>query len=223
MLDPVTRGGRQHIPRPDAWRPGAPPPWPPDVVLGLDELLGAARRTDIGRPLAPQFVDARPAAVLIALAEGDAGVEVLLTKRSMALRSHRGEISFPGGRIDVGESPVDAALREAGEEVGLEGELVEFHGELDHVSTFVSKSYIVPLIATLPAPLPLTPASGEVDAVLWVPIAELTRADAYREERWGHPPLDRPVHFFELEGETVWGATARMLFELLSRATDRRR
>jgi 8-oxo-dGTP pyrophosphatase MutT (NUDIX family) len=219
----VTTGGRQQIPRPAAWRRGDPPPWPAGAEYSLDDLLHAARRTDIGRPLRPEFADARPSAVLIALAEGARGVEVLLTKRSMALRSHRGEISFPGGRIDVGESPIDAALREADEEVGLDGTLVEFHGELDHVSTFVSKSYIVPLIASLPSPVELVPASPEVDAVIWVPIAELTRHDVYREERWGSPPLDRPIHFFELPDDTVWGATARMLFELLSRAGDRRR
>ena len=71
-------------------------------------------------PLLPSFPDARVSAVLIVLVEGDDGAEVLLTRRSMEMRNHRGEISFPGGRLDAGETPIDAALREAHEEVGLD-------------------------------------------------------------------------------------------------------
>jgi 8-oxo-dGTP pyrophosphatase MutT (NUDIX family) len=82
--------------------------------------------------------------VLIALADGPDGAEVLLTKRSMQLRHHRGEISFPGGRMDPGETSLQTALREAEEEVGLDPRLVVPRGELTHISTIVSKSYIIP-------------------------------------------------------------------------------
>jgi 8-oxo-dGTP pyrophosphatase MutT (NUDIX family) len=174
------------------------------------------------RPLAPGFPGARPSAVLIVLAEGDGGAEVLLTKRSMVMRNHRGEISFPGGRIDPGESPLEAALREAHEEVGLVPDLVRPVGELDHLNTVVSRSYIVPIVARLAERVELTPASHEVDRVMWVPVAALLRPGTYRAERWGRAPTDRLIHFFELDDETVWGATAHLLVEMFDRAFNSR-
>jgi peroxisomal coenzyme A diphosphatase NUDT7 len=183
----------------------------PSVEQLLDVLAPA------GRPVEPAFDGARRSAVLVALADGPMGAEVLLTKRSMALRNHRGQVSFPGGRMDPGETPRQTALREAHEEVGLDPALVTFHGELDHLDTIVSRSYIVPLVASLTERVGLAPASVEVDRVMWVPMAELMRAGSYHAERWGEPPTDRVVHFFELDDETVWGATATILVDLLDR------
>ena len=133
----------------------------------------------------------------------------------MDMRTHRGEISFPGGRLDPGETAADAALREAHEEVGLDPALVNVEGELEHLNTAVSRSYIVPVVGTVAAPVELRPNSREVDRVLWVPLAEFIRPDTYRSERWGTPPTDRLLHFFELDDETVWGATASVLIQLL--------
>ena len=81
----------------------------------------------------------------------------------------------------------------------------------------VSRSYIVPLVARLPGILPLAPASPEVERVLWLPLAELVRPETYRTERWGRQPTDRLLHFFELDDETVWGATAHLLVDLRRR------
>jgi 8-oxo-dGTP pyrophosphatase MutT (NUDIX family) len=214
------RGGRQLIPRPAQWSDGPAPPWRGDGFI--DRL---ARATDLtaslpvpSRPIAPAFPDARPAAVLIALADGPDGAEVLLTKRSMNLRHHRGEISFPGGRMDPGETSLETALREAHEEVGLDRALVRPRGELTHISTIVSKSYIIPHVVELAERVDLRPTSGEVDHVWWTPLSELISPETYRAEVWGVPPADRVLHFFELESETVWGATAHLLVDLL-RAT----
>lgn len=211
------RGGRQVIPRPEVWSEHHDPPWPAGTTWSVDELV-ARVPLDSGPPF-PPFRDARVSAVLIALHEGADGAEVLLTRRSMHLRHHRGEISFPGGRSDPGETARDTALREAYEEVGLEPAVADVVGELTHLSTIVSRSYIVPVVARLDHRPPLTPRSPEADRVMWVPVAELTRPGTYRLERWGRPPLDRPLHFFDLDDETVWGATAHMLVELLSGAT----
>lgn len=207
------RGGAQQIPRPTSFTTSEDVPWPADSVWTMDSLV-AAVSADVA-PVLPLFPDSRLSAVLVLLAPGGDGPEVLLTRRSMSLTNHRGEISFPGGRVDPDESPREAALREAYEEVGLDPVLPRVIGELTHLNTIVSRSYIVPIVATLEAPLALDAQTGEVDRVLWTPLAELTVPGTYRTEHWGTPPLDRALHFFELDDETVWGATAHMLVELL--------
>ncbi len=212
------RGGAQYIPRPATWCLGeiaAPAAHP--LHRSVAEVVAAVAGSPGGQPLAPAFPGARLSAVLVALADGDDGAEVLLTRRSMDLRHHRGEISFPGGRVDPGETPVEAATREAHEEVGLDPAAVSIVGEMDHLNTAVSRSYIVPVVARVVEPLPLRPTSPEVERVFWLPLAELVRPDTYRAERWGVPPTDRMIHFFELDDETIWGATATMLVDLLRR------
>jgi 8-oxo-dGTP pyrophosphatase MutT (NUDIX family) len=211
-------GGAQSIPRPPVWAAGesaAPAAHP--LTLTVADVAAALRNAPPGRPIAPAFPDARLSAVLVALADGPDGAEVLLTRRSMDLRNHRGEISFPGGRVDHGETVVDAALREAHEEVGLDPAAVDVFGELEHLNTVVSRSYIVPVVARVAVPVALAPASPEVERVFWLPLGELVRPDTYRSERWGREPTDRLLHFFELDDETVWGATAHMLVDLLNR------
>jgi 8-oxo-dGTP pyrophosphatase MutT (NUDIX family) len=167
-------------------------------------------------PDADPFPGARPSAVLLTLLDGRTGPEVLLTRRSMELRNHRGEVSFPGGRVDPGESFEAAALREADEEVGLAPHLVEVVGRLDPLATVVSNSYIVPVVGVVRERPTLLPCTPEVDRVLWVPLTEFTRTDTYREERWGTAPLSRSIYFFELDDETVWGATAHIMRQLLT-------
>jgi 8-oxo-dGTP pyrophosphatase MutT (NUDIX family) len=197
-----------------AWAPGPDASFVNGASPSLDTLLAGISRHS--HPFAPAFPGARHSAVLVVLAPSAQGVEVLLTRRSMDMRTHRGEISFPGGRLDPGETAAEAALREAHEEVGLDPSLVRVEGELEHLNTIVSRSYIVPVIASLAAPVDVQPASPEVDRVLWVPLVEFTRPDTYRSERWGTPPTDRLLHFFELDDETVWGATASVMVQLLS-------
>jgi 8-oxo-dGTP pyrophosphatase MutT (NUDIX family) len=211
-------GGAQRIPRPATWTAGElDPPAAHPLTRSVTEVVSVLAGSSPGRSPAPAFPGARPSAVLVALADGPRGVEVLLTRRSMDLRHHRGEVSFPGGRIDPGETPVKAATREAHEEVGLDRHAVTIVGELDHLSTVVSLSYIVPVVGVLAAPLALRPTSLEVERVFWLPLAELVRPDTYRSERWGQPPTDRLLHFFELDDETIWGATATVLVDLLGR------
>ena len=213
---PIERrpGGNQHIPRPAVWTEHHDAPWETHARWTVDELLAPVPAA--AGPVAPSFPDARISAVLIALADGPDGAEVLLTRRSMELSSHRGEISFPGGRLDPGETPIETALREADEEVGLDPTAPVVVGELEHLNTIVSRSYIVPVVSRVDHRPELAPQTMEVDRVMWTPIGELTRPGTYRVERWGSPPLDRPLHFFELDDETVWGATAHMLVELLA-------
>jgi len=189
-------------------------PWP-DGTLTVERVVEAVadHRTT---PLQTRYPDSRLSAVMVLLADGPAGAEVLLTRRSMALSSHRGEISFPGGRLDPRETFEHAALREANEEVALPTDDVELIGQLDPLNTVVSRSYIVPVVATTQRDVPVYPATGEVDRVLWVPLAELTRPDTFREERWALAAGDElTMYFYELDDETVWGATGRILTQLL--------
>ena len=212
---PVGRG-QQIIPRPPVWAFGPTAPWPVGAAPTLAQVLRVV--PDVTRSLLPAFGDSRHSAVLVLLTDVGDGPEVLLTRRSWEMRTHRGEVSFPGGRMDPGETALDTALREAHEEVGLDPELVTVRGELDHLNTAVTRSYIVPKVGTVPERLDLRAQTSEVERVLWVPLAEFTRDGAYRSEHWGEPPLDRMLHFFELEDETVWGATARIIADLLQRA-----
>ena len=215
VTTPRRRGGAQVVPRPAVVGAGPPPPWATGPVTGLDAVLAHVR--DVERPLVPAFDGARSSAVLVPLRMGAHGTEVLLTRRSQTMRHHRGEISFPGGRMDPGETPLDTALREAHEEVGLDPDAVRVIGELDHLNTVVSRSYIVPKVAVVDPAAEVRPMTGELDRTMWVPLDELVATHTYHGEVWGAPPTDRLLHFFELVDETVWGATGHMLFDLLAR------
>ena len=120
--------------------------------------------------------------------------------------------------MDPGETATQTALREAHEEVGLDPSIVDVRGELAHLNTVVSRSYIVPKVATIERRPSLTAQESEVERVMWVPIGELTRADTYRSEVWGVHGVERLLHFFHLEDETIWGATGHILVDLLRRS-----
>jgi 8-oxo-dGTP pyrophosphatase MutT (NUDIX family) len=158
----------------------------------------------------------KPAAVLVALFEEDGEARVILTRRSSRLRSHTGEVSFPGGRLDPGEAPLAAALREASEEVGINPADVEIVGQLSPLATMSSGAAITPFVGVLPGRLVLRANPAEVERVFDVSLAELASDGVYHEELWELPELGwRPMTFFHLIGDTVWGATARVLRELL--------
>lgn len=223
------RGGAQAIPRPSSFRPGGPAPWADRIVVPDRVPLTAVRAAcaTLPAPRAGRGVGAgtRPAAVLVALFEEGGDTRVILTKRPTTMPSHQGEIAFPGGKFEDGLDGTlrDTALREAHEEIGLVPATVEVVGELDHLVTVSARFALAPFVGILPGRPALVPHPREVDAVFDVPLAELLRADVFREERWEIPAEmmvgagpDRPIHFFELEGETVWGATARILVGFLA-------
>ena len=118
----------------------------------------------------------RASAVLAALYDDGGDAHVVLTRRAWHLRTHKGEVSFPGGGRDPGEALIDTARREAWEEVGLDPGSVEVIGELDHLSTVTSGSFIVPFVAEIPGRPELVANPSEVEAVLHVPLSELLRA-----------------------------------------------
>jgi len=224
---------RQTIPRPARWVRAASPVWRPDIDLA--GLTGRPPVTPLGSNAALDLVhealidtsrsadgvvQPRPSAVLVALSDtlpGQSGVHVLVTRRASHLRFHAGEVSFPGGRLEVGETPVQAALREAFEEVALDPTTVAVHGELPHQRTLSSASSIVPVVASVAEPRPLTASPDEVDDAYWVPVSTLIAPGVHHRELWKRDSHPWPIDFFELADDIIWGATARMLVALLAR------
>jgi len=153
---------------------------------------------------------------LIGLSDGPRGAEVILTKRSKHMRTYTGEISFPGGRLEEAESSQEAALREAWEEIALPPHKVEVIGELAPVTTSFSRTHIVPIVGLVDLDGENLANNDEVERIIRLPLVELLREDTFTEEHWGQPPTQLQVFFFYLDDETVWGATARMLHQLIS-------
>lgn len=157
----------------------------------------------------------REAAVLVPLHEEGGVPSVLLTLRRADLRTHAGQFSFPGGRLDAGEGSLDAALREAREEVGLDPSRVEVLGRLSEAMVLQSANRLTPWVASVPYPFPYEAAPREVEAIWHVPIPALLAPGVHRTQRHNFYGLDVDVHFYEVEGRTIWGATARILSELI--------
>jgi len=219
----MPRGGDQVIPRPASSRVGAPAPWHARTTrrpIRLDEVRQAFAAASPPRLSPLEGTGVRGSAVLAALYQDAGETYVVLTRRASHLRSHRSEVSFPGGGQDPGEDLRTTALREAFEEVALDAASVEIIGELDHLQTVTSRSFIVPFVGVLAGRPELEPNPSEVELILHVPLSELLEDGVFREERWGLPPLDRPIFFFEVEGDTIWGATASMLRNLLIILTE---
>lgn len=160
----------------------------------------------------------RPAAVLLPLFEEDAEARIVLTRRAATLRSHTSEVAFPGGRIEPGETAVEAALREAQEEVALDPGTVEVVGELTPLSTLSASAGITPVVGLLRSRPTLVADPTEVEHIFDVALADLLADDIFTEERWDTPwGDDRSINFFHLPHDIVWGATARILRDLLER------
>jgi 8-oxo-dGTP pyrophosphatase MutT (NUDIX family) len=161
--------------------------------------------------------EARPAAVLVPLFWRDGEWHVLLTRRPDTLKSHTGQVAFPGGKVDPQDATrEDTALREAYEEIGLRPQDVRLLGRLDDLLT-VTQWRVTPVVGVFDWPYAFTPSPGEVAAIFSAPLRWL--ADPanlviqYREPIAPGPKI--PVYHWYYEGFDIWGATARMLRNLL--------
>ncbi len=198
----------------------------PDWLAPLAAALATPERVRRVVSLRPG-VGGRAAAVLCLVAQGPAGPEVLFVERAASMRTHAGQIAFPGGAADPADTdPVDTALREAEEEVGLPRSGVEVLGLLPPAHVAVSGFDVTTVVAWWREPAPLTALDvREVASVAVVPVAVLT--DPARRASVRHPSgYTGPA--FEVPGHLIWGLTAHLLDGVLDlggwqRRWDRRR
>lgn len=158
--------------------------------------------------------DFRPASVLAPIQHRPDGDHIILTQRSHHLSSHSGQVAFPGGRVDPDDdSPAATALREAQEEIGIDPDHVRILGQLDQVVAGYN-FLVTPFVGVIPHPYEFRLNPVETAAVFAVPVRALLdqgalSIDSRLSRRWG------PIYHFQYEEWDIWGATARMVKQLL--------
>ena len=179
------------------------------VALTRARLAARERRVVVGGPLI------KAAVLLPILDRGEPWV--VFAKRTETVGQHAGQISFPGGRVDPGDTSfLEAALREAHEEVGLPPEVVEPLGALDDQETVATQFIITPWVGLVRGPVAWKPDGREIERVIEVPFAALLDGANFRSEQWTRGGVTRAVYFYEYGGDTIWGATARILRDYLA-------
>lgn len=162
----------------------------------------------------------KPAAVLVPLTHGPSGPQVILTKRSSRLKHHPGQIAFPGGKIDETDaSPVEAALREAEEEIGLPRKSVEIIGTWGAHET-VTGFLVTPVFARVRDGFVPVPEAGEVDEVFSVPLSHVTDPARFSIEGRMWRGVRRRYYIVPYGPYYIWGATARILRAFADRMTE---
>lgn len=158
----------------------------------------------------------RPSAVLIPLWNDGGRVRTVLAMRPQTMRSHQGQIAFPGGRVEPDDlTLLDTALREANEEVGIERGAVELVVPLDH--TWSIQRYLVsPWVAWLREPPQLQPAPDEVERMIVVDFAKLLEESAYSAQPIERAGLRATMHQYTVDGDRVWGLTGGIIYSLIA-------
>jgi 8-oxo-dGTP pyrophosphatase MutT (NUDIX family) len=184
---------------------------PPERIPWIEEVrarLEAHRRAETAAP-----EGSRRAAVLVPLFVRNGALWILLTRRTDTLEHHRGQIAFPGGAEEEGDDSLLAtALRETEEEIGVAGDAVVPLGTLPTLTT-VTDFYVAPFVGAIPHPYPFRPAESEIAELIEVPLRSLYDP-GIREERL-LPGRTEPTLFYHSGPHVIWGATARILADLL--------
>jgi 8-oxo-dGTP pyrophosphatase MutT (NUDIX family) len=166
-------------------------------------------------PVWPNVRAKRLSAVLVTLFEKNGEPVIVFTKRNAGLKNHPGEVSFPGGGASEGETPPQTAIREAQEEIGL-SEPARVLGTLDYTFTGSGLFVMVPVVAVLNGPPRFRINLREVERIISVPLADLTKSNAFASELWEFNDYKRQIYSFSADGEIIWGATARILVFFLN-------
>ena len=182
---------------------------PPEPRRSDDDLNPDAR-------IIPEGAERKPAAVLVPLVARPDGLSMLLTQRQPHLRSHAGQVAFPGGRVDdTDPDPIAAALRETEEETGIAPAFVEPLGFLDTYLT--SSSYnVVPVVGIVRPGFTVVPHEAEVAAVFEVPLAFLMNPAHHERHSRDYNGRQRFYYAMPYDGRYIWGATAGMIRNLYS-------
>jgi 8-oxo-dGTP pyrophosphatase MutT (NUDIX family) len=189
----------------------------------MDPLTRALR--DVEGVVPQAFIDhlrnkRSPAAVLLGLVERPEGLALLFTKRADHLKVHPGQVSFPGGRIEEGDAgPVEAALREAGEEIGLDPQQVSVVGCLERLLT-VTGFLITPVVGFITPGFEPMADHTEVAEVFEVPLEFLLEGGNVRRTYRVRLGVRLLTYEIEYDGYRIWGATASMLVGFLSLILD---
>jgi len=180
-------------------------------VSWMQEL--SARLAARAWEIRPAAAGERRAAVLVPLFVRETVLHVLFTRRTETLEHHRGQISFPGGSEEPGDETLLAtALRETEEELGIRPADVRSLGALPPLST-TTGFYVEPFVGAIPHPYPFRPASAEIAELVEVPVPALLEPGALESRMLTGRP--EPTLFYRYGAHVIWGATARMLKELL--------
>jgi 8-oxo-dGTP pyrophosphatase MutT (NUDIX family) len=178
----------------------------------MEEVRGRLARREPGS--SPDHGDLRRAGVLVPLFVREGSLFVLFTRRTETVEHHRGQISFPGGAEEAEDgSLLDTALRESQEEIGLKREDAIPLGSLTPMVT-VTDFYVEPYVAAIPQPYTFTPEQAEIAEIIEAPVAALM--DPAILEQKQVPGRPEAVLFYHFGPHVIWGATARMLAELLA-------
>jgi len=197
---------------------------PPDATWFRASFAGGR-----GGNMAPEtsidLAAARPAAVLVPVVERASSLSLLFTKRTDHLHHHPGQISFPGGRVEQSDtSPVDTALRETEEEIGLQRSCVELLGALPDYFTGTGFR-VTPVVGLVHPPFTLTLDAFEVAEAFEVPLAHFLDPANHEEHSIMHEGRLRRFHAMPYQGYFIWGATAGIimsLYRLLNGVADGR-
>jgi 8-oxo-dGTP pyrophosphatase MutT (NUDIX family) len=185
------------------------------------EALVALTRERLGRRerrVVPPGPLVRAAVLVPIIDRGEPAV--LFAKRTERVGHHKGQISFPGGVVRPEDpSLLDAALRECDEEIGLAPHAVETLGTLDDTETVATQFVVTPFVGLIREPPAWRPDGEEIEKVIEVPLAALLEDGSFRVETWERAGGTRAVYFFDYQGETIWGATARILKHYLELVT----
>lgn len=192
----------------------------PDHPIVAIDVGGERGDHDLNNGMEP-FRPLKPAAVLVPLVDRADGLTVLLTRRTTHLAHHAGQVSFPGGHIEpADEGPVDTALRETEEEIGLDRRHIEVIGHLD---LYVTRTgfVVTPVVAIVHPPFTLAPDAYEVDEVFEVPLAFLLDPANHQKCSAEFEGMVRHFYAMPYNRHFIWGATAGMLvnlYEVLSKS-----